>query len=844
MFLEDLKPDALDERYNSIRETHGSTCSWVLELPDGVRTERPTNIRDWLRSGAGNYWLSGKPGSGKSALMKYVIEDERTTNYLRTWAGNYQLVLPKFFFWKPGLPDQKSVNGFLRSIIYHILVEVPELLATVAHLTKRKTHGKGSAWTLRKLEQALDLLFQQTQLPIRFCLFIDGLDELEGDQHDQDSVLLFVRQATQLENVKACISSRPWLVFEDFFRDVPKLRLHEVNYNDICLYVNDTIASTICTRNVPNVDVELIKDMPEMIVKKSDGVFLWAVLAVQHLVRGLQNGDDLNGLRERLRRLNGDLDGLFTHLLRQIEKPYAEEVALYMQFLLRSFSPGKTLLSTIAFATDSFGWNPYNKEDKVMTELRYSQGLLRTKRRILATCAGLISVGKDDRPWSVNLLKDNENAGGRVRFVHRSVIDYLEDSENGRTFVTNASTSRVVYRKLIHSILEKFRLSIQLKRSEFLCGGLVEGLYTIWTLTRAIERETGAADHSLVASVHKELEHINAESMELPAPVSQRHWIHMFGLPIMVDAHCSDNAEKLPEYVNDAILFGCSAFWGLGYYVKDILKHIADNRSTFTYDLYLVYIMAIMFCWLETLASHYEPDLSYEAHRFIRDIMDGKATPHTVFKQYHKDSVSYTTAWKIFLQYSWRLREDNDESWPKLALKFLEFQESLLDEDLSEVEERGLCKVTGKCDFTLSLRASSSFILSLASRWYPERTEIEVIMSQNKRGSWIELVRVTRDDFWDETNTHHNLTDWNDPPRWLGEEVRRLYDDFNRYDYHHDCLNSVLMDLRYGLGSAIEKAARNYMSEEDAAAFLPRTFALAPRPDGGERNIERQSGLG
>jgi len=226
MFLEDLKPDALDERYNSVRETHGSTCSWVLNLPDDVffsddilslhensndeddtnnaennpvndlardgddtsnaKSEsnwsgedqtliipRPNNIGDWLRSGAGTYWLSGKPGSGKSALMKYIIEDERTMNYLRTWAGNYRLVLPIFFFWKPGRPDQKSLNGFLRSLIYHILVEVPQLLATVAHLTKRNTRGKGSAWTLGKLEQALDLLFQQTQLPIRFCLFIE-----------------------------------------------------------------------------------------------------------------------------------------------------------------------------------------------------------------------------------------------------------------------------------------------------------------------------------------------------------------------------------------------------------------------------------------------------------------------------------------------------------------------------------------------------------------------------------------------------------------------------------------------------------------------------------------------
>jgi len=896
MFLEDLKPDALDERYNSVRETHGSTCSWVLNLPDDVffsddilslhensndeddtnngennpvndlardgddtsnaksesnwsedRTliiPRPNNIGDWLRSGAGTYWLSGKPGSGKSALMKYIIEDERTAIYLRTWAGDHRLVLPIFFFWKPGRPDQKSLNGFLRSLIYHILVEVPELLATVAHLTKRNTRGKGSAWTLRKLEQALDLLFQQTQLPIRFCLFIDGLDELEGDQYDQDRILRMITQFTQLENVKACISSRPWLVFEDLFKEVPKLRLHEVNYNDICLYVNDTIAATISTRNVPDVDVGLIKDMQEMIVEKSDGVFLWAVLAVQHLARGLQNGDNLEGLMGRLRRLDGELDGLFDQLLHRIEKIYAEEAALYMQFLLQPLSPGTTPLSTISFATDIFGWDPNNKEDKSMTDLRYSQGLLRTKRRILATCAGLVCVEEDEELFSIDLLKHSERAGGRVVFIHRSVIDYLKDTENGKAFVT-APSQIVVYRKLIHSKLGKLRLSVQLKRSGFLEHGLSDNLDEVWTFIRAIEKETGAADQSLVLSVHRELEHIYTESMEPSAHVSQKHWIHMFGLPIIVDAHCSDAAEKLPEFVDDAALFGLSAIWDLDYYVKDRLMHIAENRSTFTYDLYLVYTMAMIHSFWDRRVYYYEPDSSRRyvhdpdlSYRYISELVDRRATPHTSFKQYRAGSVSYTTAWKMFLQHSWQRQEDMDKSWLKLALKFLEFQESLLDEDLSEVVERGICKVNGKCDFTLFLRASSSLILSLATRWYPERTEIDSIMSQNKRGSWIELVRVTRADFWDETSTHHKMTDWNDPPRWLGEEVRRLYDDLNRHTGDHDRLNSALRDLRYGLGSAIEKAARKYMSEEDVAVFLPKGSEDSPLMSGKDGNEE------
>jgi len=603
--------------------------------------------------------------------------------------------------------------------------------------------------------------------------------------------------------------------------------------------VNDTIAATISTRNVPNVDVELINYMREEIIEKGGGVFLWVVLAVQHLVRGLQNGDKLIDLMERLRRLNGDLDDLFDRLLRQIEKPYAEEAALYMQILLAAFYQGDVLLSTIAFATDSFGWNHYDKKDTVMTDLRYSQGLLRTKRRILATCAGLVCVGEDNKLLSIDLRKDDEHAGGSVGFIHRSVFDYLTDTENGRAFVI-APSQIVVNRKLIHSILGKLRLSVQLKRSGFLEYGRIEygrirGLNMIWTFIRAIEKETGAADQSLVLSVHRELEHIYTESMDHSAHVFQKHWFHMFGLPIIVDAHCSDAAEKLPEFVDDAALFVLSAIWGLDYYVKDRLKHSAETHSTFTCDLYLVYTMAMLY-WSLGRSWYYDADLSYF---YVSELVDRKATPHTIFKQYYAGSVSYTTAWKKFLQRSWQLRVRMNESWLKLALKFLEFQDSLLDEDLTEVLDGGSCtSCTETRNFTLFLRASSSLILSRASRWLYGRTEIDSIMSQNKRGSWIELVRVTRADFWDETNTHHNLTDWNDPPRWLGEEVRRLYDDFNRHTGDHDRLESALKDLRDRLGSAVVKAARKYMSEEDAAAFLRRDFDYDPLMSGKDGNEE------
>lgn len=43
----------------------------------------------WLSSGNGIFHISGKLGSGKSTLMKFLCDHERTTVELQKWAGMY-----------------------------------------------------------------------------------------------------------------------------------------------------------------------------------------------------------------------------------------------------------------------------------------------------------------------------------------------------------------------------------------------------------------------------------------------------------------------------------------------------------------------------------------------------------------------------------------------------------------------------------------------------------------------------------------------------------------------------------------------------------------------------------
>lgn len=72
------------------------TLEWVLNPP--LKTQW-SDIPPWLQGSGGLYWVSGKAGSGKSTLMKWLIEEGRTTKLLELWAGNKRLLIADCFLW-------------------------------------------------------------------------------------------------------------------------------------------------------------------------------------------------------------------------------------------------------------------------------------------------------------------------------------------------------------------------------------------------------------------------------------------------------------------------------------------------------------------------------------------------------------------------------------------------------------------------------------------------------------------------------------------------------------------------------------------------------------------------
>ncbi|KAK5658460.1 hypothetical protein OQA88_1849 [Cercophora sp. LCS_1] len=69
------------EREEAIHEVHTKTYEWVFCNP-GVSQKPWDNLSEFLRGDSRTYWITGKAGSGKSTLVKCILENKRTRKQL------------------------------------------------------------------------------------------------------------------------------------------------------------------------------------------------------------------------------------------------------------------------------------------------------------------------------------------------------------------------------------------------------------------------------------------------------------------------------------------------------------------------------------------------------------------------------------------------------------------------------------------------------------------------------------------------------------------------------------------------------------------------------------------
>ena len=254
-------------RFNTIEDPAKGAFQWIFEDKIG--------FAPWLEDARGLFWIFGKPGSGKSSIMKYVFSHHRTISKLKAGDVATRTIRARFFFHSRGAQYQKSYEGLMRSLLHQFLTQEPILKDFLLPAYLEVEPKSRSAWSAERLREALSSILSQSLYDLNIRLFLDALDEFDGDASDIASFIRFLveKPKDSCTTVQACFSSRPWREFETAFHEYPQLALHQHTENDIRIFADNEIQ-----RALPDPE-KIIKGPPnsglqQSISRRADGVFL------------------------------------------------------------------------------------------------------------------------------------------------------------------------------------------------------------------------------------------------------------------------------------------------------------------------------------------------------------------------------------------------------------------------------------------------------------------------------------------------------------------------------------------------------------------------------------------
>jgi hypothetical protein len=430
--LDAIQFENMDLRFENVF-TATDTFQWCLhrtEVPDS-QPDLKISFPDWLAKGKGIFHISGKLGSGKSTLMKYIIREKETERLLLLWAGERTLRIIQFFFWNPGTSLQKSLEGLLRCLVHALLESLPHLIPIVfpehwnprlalpwLRLPKIKIGYEAIMKAFQCITNALEEMSNYC-----FCFFIDGLDEFDDPNPMENHTLLAKNLLSWTtrnpDSIKLCVSSREEDAFINAFSADQRLRLHLLTTDDM-----RRTAITFLEQHdwFMTWDLQARQKIIDDIVSRANGVFLWLVCALQDLSTALEQNLDPAYLTERLEFLPEQVDELFRKTVNSIPRQDRKEAWAIFAIMtamenfnlserlnLLDYSFVRHLVKPVGFWTDFERFlrdlKPSSVEDRVMT----------FKARLRGLCRGLVDV--EGRPPNESLT-----------FTHRSISEHFENN--------------------------------------------------------------------------------------------------------------------------------------------------------------------------------------------------------------------------------------------------------------------------------------------------------------------------------------------------------------------------------------------------------------------------------
>lgn len=386
-FLESLSFPQMNYRFRTIKPPTPETCSWLVETPQYMQW-RNLELRHMHH---GLLWLRGKPGSGKSTIMKFVLE------YAKATYPNERSLY--FFFNGRGTDLEKSVEGMFRSLLHQIARYAPQL-ETAVPLEALEMYSKGG-WPLELLNSLFYEAIHRCGEDHQITCYVDALDEGDDENQIREMVDFFedTIEAAFAGNIRLllCLASRHYPNISVRRSIGITLDGNEYHDQDIAQFVQSKLT---CKQKA------LRKELIIETTERASGIFLWVVLTVRVLNKECDRGNQ-HSLKSRLRDVPKDINDLFKSIIREGATDECLLPALqWVLYANRSLRP-EELYFAVLTATNSLSalsavWNRESIDDTMLHNF------------ITSSSKGLLEI-----------VHEPEDQVNSVQFIHESAREFL-----------------------------------------------------------------------------------------------------------------------------------------------------------------------------------------------------------------------------------------------------------------------------------------------------------------------------------------------------------------------------------------------------------------------------------
>ena len=391
---------------------HNYRTIWkqTRKLGNTMLFAKATGYQNWISTASSCTLLySGKLGSGKSVLLANIVDDLYLTDSISTVA---------YFFCRYDTADSLEPRTIIGCLARQVLQRLPDVDALEDKIEESSFPNE------LDLDELLQFIRMSVTKPVHFVL--DGIDDLGSDQRCKllDSIYDLQQEIPLL----VCISARsPQDVFHGtkcsdtiLYASIPQVNL------DIEVYINNEIDYRLAGGTLLISDNELVQEVKEKLIDKSQGMFLWVYLQIINLSSMASDFE----VRECLSDLPDGIAETYNRLLQDGNHIRSQHRLHLLELILVAYQPLRTeeLREALSVEPGVVQYSPAK--------------LLNSIDGIIRSCKGLVMVDEEETT---------------VRLVHFSARQFLTShtyKEKIKETLAQSRMSEIILTYLNYSVFE------------------------------------------------------------------------------------------------------------------------------------------------------------------------------------------------------------------------------------------------------------------------------------------------------------------------------------------------------------------------------------------------------